>query len=163
MNKLLIGVIVVAVVAVAFVTVGFASAQSPTPATPVPGTGFWMGMGGGMRGGAQTGYLHDEVIAAFAKKLNISVDELNDRLAKGETIAQIAFSQGLTVDEFSALMSEVRSQALDQAVDNGTITQEQADWMKQRGSGFGGGRGRRGAGQGRFANPDCPYYQQTNP
>jgi len=160
MNKLLIGVIVVAVAAVAFVTVGSASAQSPTPATPVPGTGFWMGMGGrGMRGGAQTGYLHDEMVAAFAKKLNISVDELNDRLAKGETIAQIAYSQGLTVDEFSALMSEARSQALDQAVDNGEITQEQAAWMKQRG----GGRGRRGAGQGRFANPGCPYYQQTNP
>jgi hypothetical protein len=91
------------------------------------------------------------------------VDELNDRLAKGETVAQIAYSKGLTADEFSALMSEARSQALDQAVDHGKITQEQVDWMKQRSGGFGGGRGRRGAGQGQFSNPGCPYYQQTNP
>jgi len=59
-------------------------------------------------------------------------------------------------------MTGARSQALDRAVKDGTLTQEQADWMKQRVAGNGcGGRGMRGAGQRQFANPDCPYYQTT--
>ena len=62
-------------------------------------------------------------------------------------------------------MNDARSQAVDQAVSDGTLTQAQADWMKLRGAGAGrGGRGSgaRGAGLGQFADPDCPYYQ-ANP
>jgi hypothetical protein len=97
------------------------------------------------------------------------VDDLNARLAKGETMAQIAYSKGLTVDQFRTLMADVRSQAIDQAVKNGTLTEAQADWMKQRGGGMTGagmmggrGRGMRGTGQGQSTNPACPYYQ-ANP
>jgi hypothetical protein len=41
--------------------------------------------------------------------------------------------------------------------------------MNQRGAGqmaggqMGNGRGMRRSGQGQYANPDCPYYDQTNP
>ena len=174
MNKFSISIVIVAVIAIVLGTAGFVYAQSPTPQTPVPGTGYGYGMGGGrgVRGGmamgqgavsgAQVGILHDEMIAAYAQKLGISVEDLNTRLANGETIAQIASSVGLTVDQFRTVMRDARSQAIDQAVQNGTLTQAQADWMKQRGAGMmNGGRGMRG-GQGRNANPDCPYYQ-TNP
>jgi hypothetical protein len=84
-------------------------------------------------------------------------------------MSQIALSTGLTVDQFRTLMVETRSQAIDQAVADGTLTQTQADWMSQRGAGqmaggqMGNGRGMHGGGQGQFANPDCPYYNQTNP
>ena len=154
MNKLVISIAVVAVLAIALATAGFVFAQSPTPQTPVPGSGFGQGMmngqgnrggmmnGQGNRGGMafqnaagdQDGLLHDAMIAVYAEKIGLSVAELNARLAKGETMAQIASSKGLTADQFSTLMTDARSQAIDQAVKDGTLTQAQSDWMKQRGA-----------------------------
>ena len=174
MKKLILSIVVVAIFALALGTAGIVYAQTQTPANPVPGSGYGSGMmgGRGQRGGmmgqnavgTQTGFLHDEMVAAFAQKLGITVDDLNARLANGETMAQIASSQGLTVDQFSTLMLDARSQAVDQAVKDGKLTQPQADWMKQRGAGqMAGGRGMRGNSQGRFANPDCPYYSPTAP
>ncbi len=133
--------------------------------------GYGRGMRGGMGQGAGYGYnatgtgegiLHDAMISYFAEKLGLTVDQINTRLANGETLAQIAYYTGLTVDQFRTLMVDARSQAIDQAVKDGTLTQAQADRMKQRGAGMGGGRGAgigRGVGQGQYANPACPYYQ----
>ena len=151
----------------------FVHAQGPNAPAATPGNGTAAGRMGnrgnglGMMGsavqGSQSGWLHDGMIAVFAEKLGISVDDLNARLANGETMAQIAAEKGLTTEEFSSLMLAARSQAIDQAVKNGTLTQTQADWMKQHGFGMAGGaRGMHGAGLGRYANPDCPYYQ-ANP
>jgi hypothetical protein len=172
MKKLVLSIVIVAVMAVALGTAGIVYAQTQTPTTPGSGYGPGMMGGRGQRGGmmgqnavgTQTGFLHDEMVAAFAAKLGISVDDLNARLANGETIAQIAYSKGLTADQFRTLMVDARSQAIDQAVKDGKLTQQQADWMKQRGAGqMGGGRGMRGNGQGRYANPDCPYYTPVAP
>lgn len=88
------------------------------------------------------GPLHDKMIAAFAEKLELSATDLEARLDKGETLYQVAASQGISSEQFTAMLTEVRGQVLDQAVKDGTITQEQADWMKQRGAGM--GRGNRG-------------------
>ena len=169
MNKFVLVFVVVAILAVALGTAGFVYAQAPTPPTPANGSGYGPGMGSrGARAGmtlapgsgagmginaagAQNGMFHDEMIVAYAQKLGISVEDLNARLTKGETMVQIAYSKGLTTDQFRTLMTEARSQAIDQAVKNGALTQAQADWMKQR-----------GAGMGRFANPDCPYFTQPN-
>jgi hypothetical protein len=191
MNKFVVIIVVVVVAAFALGAAGYVYAQSPTPQAPVPGTGYGMmgassgrmGARGGMMAGStsvsgdQDGLLHDGMIAVYSQKLGISVDDLNARLIKGETMAQIAYSKGLTAAEFSTLMTDARSQAIDQAVKDGTLTQAQVDWMKQRGAGMmagvtgrmggggmmGGGRGMgmRGAAQGQFANPDCPYNSQT--
>jgi hypothetical protein len=173
MNKFVLSIVMVAVVAIALGTAGFVYAQVPTPHAPVPGTGYGMGGGRGARGGMMNqtavasdtdGLLHDAMMAVYAQKLGVSVEDLNARLAKGETIAQIASSKGLTAEQFSTLMTDARSQAIAQAVKDGTLTQTQADWMNQRGGGqmMGGNQGMRGAGQGRNADPACPYYQ-TNP
>ena len=143
MNKTLLSIVLVMVEAIALGTAGFVYAQASTPPTPVPGSGYGQGMmmgGRGMRGGmtlapaarGQDGLLHDKMIAVFAEKIGISVEDLNARLAKGETMAQIASSKGLTADQFTTLMADARSQAIDQAVKDGTLTQAQADWMKQR-------------------------------
>jgi hypothetical protein len=174
MKKLLLSIVMIAVVAIALGSAGFVYAQTTNPPTPVPGTGYGYGMGGrGMRGGmmnqgqaasTQDGILHDAMISVYAQKFGLTVDELNAHLAKGETMAQIASSKGLTAEEFQTLMTDARSEAIDQAVKAGTLTQAQADWMKQRGAGMAnGGRGMRGTGMGRNANTDCPYYPQTNP
>ena len=163
MKKIVLSLVVVAIIAVALGTVGSAYAQSSGPQTTVIGNGYGPRMGGRGNGmGTQDGLLHDDMIAAYASKLGITVDELNTRLANGETMAEIAYSKGLTFEQFTALRLEVRSLALDQAVKDGTITQEQADWMKTRSAGMGNGMGFRGNGQGHYANPDCPYYQ-ANP
>jgi len=175
MKKITVTIMVVAVVVLALGAVGVAYAQSSSQGTGTGSGSGWMG-GRGSRGSIGAGnmsvgdgILHDYMIAAFAEKLNIPVADLEARLEQGETMAQIAVSTGLTIDEFRTLMVDARSQAIDQAVADGTLTQEQADWMSQRGAGqmaggqMGNGRGMRGTGQGQFANPDCPYNNQTNP
>ncbi len=177
MKKGLLAVVAAVVIVAALGTTGLVSAQTSTPQAPAAGSGYGAGMGysrgmrGGMGQGAGYGYnatgtgegiLHDAMISYFAEKLGLTVDQINARLANGETMAQISYSTGLTVDQFRTLMVDARSQAIDQAVKDGTLTQAQADWMKQRGAGMGGARGAgfgRGAGQGQYANPACPYYQ----
>ena len=173
MKKLLLTLPILAVIVAALGTAGSVYAQASTPSSTVPGTGYGTGFGGrgargGMMGGfagTQDGLLHDELIAAYADKLGISVDDLNARLAGGETLSQIALSTGMTLDEFQSMLTDARSEAISAAVANGTLTQDQADWMTQRafGAAAAAGRGMRGAGTGagQFANPGCPYYQTT--
>jgi hypothetical protein len=173
MNKFGILLVIAVVVTLTLGTVGIAYAQSPTQTTGT-GTGFMGGRGsrnglGGANANAGDGILHDYMIAAYAEKMNIQVADLETRLANGETMAQIAISTGLTLDEFRTLMVDVRTQAIEQALNDGVLTQAQADWMSQHGAGQmaggqrGNGFGMRGSGQGQFANPNCPYYNQTNP
>lgn len=168
MKKLILAVVIVATLVVAFGTTAFVSAQAPTPQGPqAPGSGY--GYGRGMMGGraanggvAGQGILHDTMIAVFAEKLGVSVDDLNDRLSAGETMAQIAAEKGFTAEQFTTLMTEARSQAIDQAVKDGTLTQAQADWMKQRGGGMMGGFAGRGAGRSMRGNTaGCPYFTQS--
>lgn len=174
MKKLVLSLVIVAVIAVAFGTASSVYAQSTTPQAPVTGSGYGMGtVGRGVRGGmmgqtagigTQDGLLHDEMIAVYTDKLGISVDDLNARLSDGETLSQIAISEGLTIDEFIALRTDVRSQVIAAAVADGTLTQDQADWMTTRGvGGTAGGRGMgaRGTGLGQYSNPDCPLYQSA--
>jgi len=176
MKKIVAVLLVVAVAVVALGAVGLVYAQAPTPQAPVDGTGYGYGMmGGGMRGGRMgqsefagtgEGVMHDAMIAAFANELGLSVEALDAKLAAGETMADVAFAKGLTVEDFQTLMTDVRAQAVSQAVADGTLTQEQAEWMAQRGGGqgmHGAGQGMHGAGQGQFSNPDCPYYGQVQP
>ena len=122
--------------------VGAAFAQGPVPG----------GRGGGMmqNGG---GYLHTYMATALADKLGLKMDDVNARLAAGETMYDIALSAGVTAEEFPAIMTEVRAAALDVAVAANVITQEQADWMKSHNMGAGGmgncnGTGPQGQGGG---------------
>lgn len=85
----------------------------------------------------------------------------------GKTLAQIAAEKDWTVEQFSALMMDARSQAADQTVKDGMLTQEQADWLKTRrahmnvgAAGMHGGRDRRGSYVG---NQDCQHFPQTTP
>lgn len=163
MNKIVIALAVVAVLVGALAAVAPVFAQTPGPQAPAqPGYGM-MGAGRGMGGRWQAqgqafargeGYLHDEMMAAFAGKLGLTVTDLEKRIEAGETLANIASSKGMTVDQFRALWSEARGEALALAVKNGKITQAQADWMKTRGMGA-------GRGMMRGLNGDCPYNTTT--
>ena len=181
MKKTLISILAVAVLASVFAFAGIAYAQSSNPPTQTPAAGYGRGMmngsgRGGMMGGNsanvdQDGPMHDEMIAAIAEKLAIPVADIEARLAKGETMLQIATSKGLTSAEFQTLMTDAHAKAIAAAVKSGDLTQAQADAMNQRGgmmngtgTGRGGmmngaGRGMRGAG----TNQPCPMLDDTNP
>jgi hypothetical protein len=132
--------------------VGAAFAQGPAPyggngpMTLAPGASAGVQNGGG--------YLHTYMVTAFAEKLGLKVDDINTRLAAGETMYDIAIADGVKAEDFPALMVEVRTAALDAAVKDGVITQAQADWMKSRGFGQGG----YGMGTG-----NCPMNNGTGP
>lgn len=162
---ILISALVLAALAVLVVGAGVVFAQDVTP----PFTGQ-----GPMRNGE--GPLHTFMVIEWSKKLDLNVNDINTRLAAGETMYDIALSAGVTADEFPTVMAEVRSAALDAAVEANVITQEQADWMQSHGQGMhgngtcdgtgqqgGGMHGQRGGGQGMMGGGGGWQNQQTNP
>ncbi|MBI3240964.1 MAG: hypothetical protein HYZ49_01560 [Chloroflexi bacterium] len=164
MNKKLIvitGIAVLALALASFVLAGPAYAQGATPPTPGYGPGSGSGMMGGygqhgrmMYQSTGNGLMHDAMLDELAKALDLSREELDARIATGETPAQIALAQGLSREDFVKIMADARAVALAQAVADGALTQAQADWMASRmsrmaGRGFGG---------------NCPMAPaQTNP
>jgi hypothetical protein len=121
---LIVGLVVAAL---AVFGVGAAFAQGPAP---YGGNGAMIQNGGG--------YLHTYMVTIFAEKLGLKVDDVNTRITAGETMYDIAIADGVKAEDFPALMVEVRAAALDAAVQEGVITQTQADWMRSRGYGQGG-------------------------
>jgi len=142
------------VAALVFGVAGFAYAQSQTPATPdYPygpgmmaendgyGPGFGRGMmggygGHGMMGGygmmdwnGEEGPMHEAMVTAVAEALGLTPDEIEARHDAGETLWQIAEAEGLSAEEIQDLMLSAHDAALEDAVVNGWLTQEQADWM----------------------------------
>jgi hypothetical protein len=89
---------------------------------------------------------------AVAKTLGITQEDLEAKLAAGETVWSVAKTRGLSDAQITDLMVNARSEALKNAVAAGVITQEQADWMDEhmdQMQGYGIGPGFcHGAGQG---------------
>ncbi len=107
-------------------------------------------MGGiGMMAGGGYGPMRDAMHTALAEALDLTREQLDERIADGETPHEIALAQGLTDEQFFQLMQTARQTAVEQRVADGMLTQEQADWMLSHMSG-------RGMMRGNFA--DCPYY-----
>jgi hypothetical protein len=160
---------IVAVIGIALASTSSVFAQATSPGNS---TGSTVGgaMGNGRRGGnqgyqaseTQDGILHDALITAFAEALGLTVDEVNTRLADGETMSEIALSTGMTYDEFVVLLNEIHEQVMDQAVMDGTMTQTQAGVFLGRKARTGGMFGlnidRGMMGQGLYGTNDCPYY-----
>lgn len=176
---ILVAVVGIAVAALAFGAAGNAYAQDDTPEFPFGGRGGFGRHGGrggfgvgmmGWDGDGEAGPMHDAMSSAIADALGMTVDDLLAAHAEGKTAWDLAEEQGLTAEEFSTLMLDARNAALAQAVADGTITQEQADWMQNRwnemnengfgpGSGFCDGSGFRGGMRG----PGMHGYWNTQP
>ncbi len=186
MKKILIvsAVVIALVAALGVAGYAYAKTQLPFLSGNIPyGTGMmgqYSGPGGGMggwranggRGGGMGGWyaegeygpLHEYMQAAIAEEFDLSVEELQALHDDGKTLWAYAQEQGMTQEEFAEKMLAARTQALQAAVADGVITQEQADWMLERmnqmwqnGGGFGpcGGGGHfggpgRGRGGGRW-------------
>ena len=86
---------------------------------------------GGMMQNGGYGPMHDYVEEALATKLGITEEAVEDALASGKTMYQIALDNGVKEADVAALLTEVHTAAFDKAVAEGVITREQADFMLQ--------------------------------
>jgi hypothetical protein len=109
----------------------------------------------------------DAELEAVARVLGMTADEVSSALQAGKTLQDLANEKGVDIADVQAALQAVRvaemRDAIAQAVANGTMTQEKANWLLEGldkgfiGGGFGFGRGfgmyGRGFGNG-FGN--CP-------
>ena len=133
---LIVGLVVAALVTLG---VGVAFAQGPAPYT---GNGPMLQNGGG--------WMHNYVEQALAAKLGLTEKQVEDQLAAGKSMYQIALDNGIKQEAVTEFMNQVHKDAFANAVKDGVVTQEQADWMLQR------MQSRSGYGTG-----DCPMQNGT--
>ncbi|MEM7117390.1 MAG: hypothetical protein AAF614_33470 [Chloroflexota bacterium] len=99
------------------------------------------------RGGRLGRFVDREVVAAaIADTLGISVEDLQAAKEDGTSMEELAAENGVELEDIRAAIEVVKTEAVQQAVEDGTITQEQADRILsgegRRGKGgFGGNRG----------------------
>jgi hypothetical protein len=148
MNKkylLVIGGLLAALLVVGVVGATSAYAQEPTAPSHHGG-----GPGGG-RG------LNDAALEAVADVLGMTTDDVTAALQDGQTLQDLADEAGVDIEDVRAAIQAVHEaemrERIAQAVEDGTITQENADWLLEGldkgfiggpggfGHGFGGPRG----------------------
>jgi hypothetical protein len=113
--------------------------------------------------GGGPGFYGQAGLEAAAEALGMTVDELTAQLSAGESLADLAEEAGVDLqdvrDAVAAANRAATQEAIEQAVTDGDITREHADWLLEGlemgywggGSGFGprgfGGFGGRGFGR----------------
>lgn len=141
-------------------------AQAGTTATPTTETTTQPtdGHGHGQRG------LGDPELAAAAKVLGMTTDELSTALSSGKTLEDLAIAAKVDIqdvkDAINAVHAEEMRAQIAQAVTDGTMTQAKADWLLEGldkgyldgrgGFGIGGPRGHGGG------HPDKQSDTTTN-
>ena len=134
MMKKLAGVVgtLVLVTALGVFAVGAVGAQTATP----PGQGTPpTGMRGAPPGGPGPDFFGGSTAAfdAQAKSLNLTPTQLFEQLHNGKTLDEIATAQGVDVAVVQEAVKAVQTQAakdrIAQAVKDGSMAQDQADWL----------------------------------
>jgi len=105
----------IVVLALAALGVGVAFAQGTTPPTQ---NGY--------------GWMHDYIEQALAAKLGLTEEQVEEQFAAGNTMYQIALNNGIKQEDLAAFMNDVHTEGFANAVKDGVMTQQQADWMLQR-------------------------------
>jgi uncharacterized membrane protein len=141
-----IALIVVLVASLAGAAFVFADEPTPTPEAPFG----CRGRGFGLWGGSWT------MFDTAAEALGLTPEEFFAELHAGKTLEEIAEAQGVELEAVQEAMNVARADAMrdaiEQAVEDERITQEQADWLLEgldrgffpMGRGFGFGHGMRG-------------------
>jgi hypothetical protein len=118
------------------------------------------------RGGR--GYCGEAGLEAAAQALGMTADELSTQLWGGESLADLADEAGVDLEDVQAAVDAACQQAtrdaIEQAVTDGTLTREHADWLLEGlEKGFWGGNGGMGFGgpggfgrHGHFGVPPVP-------
>jgi hypothetical protein len=125
------------------VVAGLSLAQGPS-GTPTPGDkgGLGPGLDLGMLGGGGDWTVFD----AAAKALGLAPEELFAELHSGKTLTDIATDKGVDIKTVTQAMADARQaamkKAIEQAVTDGRMTRDQADWtLKGIENGWMGGMG----------------------
>jgi hypothetical protein len=114
---LIAGLVVAALIALG---AGVAFAQGPARSV----NGSMMQNGGG--------WMHDYVEQALGAKLGLTEEQVEDQLAAGKPMYQIALDNGIKQGDLATFMYELHKEAFAKAVKDGVVTQAQADWMLAR-------------------------------
>jgi hypothetical protein len=123
-----IGALVIALLALGAygTTAVFADDSNP----PLPFGERGPGGPGGPRGGR---VLDGAALEAVAGVLDMSTDELSAALEGGKTLQELADEAGVDMQEIRDALSAVREESMReriaQALEDGSITQEHADWL----------------------------------
>lgn len=117
----MLGLVVVGALTVFLV--GSALAQEPTPPDPFDRPPGGWGRGGfGLFGG--DGWT---MFDAAAEALGLTPEGLFAELHAGKSLAEVAEAQGVDTETLQDAMQAARVEVIQQAVEDGTLTQEQAD------------------------------------
>ena len=124
-KKIVFVVALVAALAVTALTgAGLAFAQGPT--SPAPGYGCCGGWG--MRGG-WGGWHGMGLIDALAELSGLEPTELYAEMQEGKTLLEVAQAHGISAEGLVEAALASRTEVLQQRIEAGYLTQEQADWM----------------------------------
>ncbi|HEY3475526.1 MAG TPA: hypothetical protein VGK56_13010 [Anaerolineales bacterium] len=136
--------VVIAGLLVALVVIGIIGATNAYAQSPARAAFHGRGPGGG-RG------LGLEALQVAAEALNMTTDELITALRSGQTLEEIADEAGVPYEDVQSAIQAAHAtemrERIQQALDDGTITQEHADWLLEGlEKGFIGGPGGFGFG-----------------
>ena len=154
---LLSGATLVALLLTGLVGVSAVFADEPTPEAEAPFAGRRGGHGCGGFGRGMMGGFGGQwtTFDTMADALGLTPVELFTELHSGKTLEEVAEAQGVEMetiqDALQAAHEAAMRERIEQAVEDGTMSQEQADWMLEglengygpMGRGFGHGRGGR--------------------
>jgi|Deesub1362A_J573_1020465.scaffolds.fasta_scaffold03711_4 hypothetical protein len=137
--------------ALSALAVGAVYAQADNPERPLGGFGRGRHGRGEAPGLGVMAVDEDAMHQALAEALGISVETFESEMDSGETLYTLALKYDVAFEDLRAVMDQAHAEALAEAVAQGTITQEQADWIQSRrgggaGRGFGMGAGPHGGG-----------------
>jgi Protein of unknown function (DUF2680) len=119
-------VVSVVVAALAATMVGTTLAMGPTP----PGTCSTCTAAGMRVGRANVGWAG--LPEAVAQLLGMDVDAIHTERLSGKSLAAIAAEKGISKEMLVTAIVDAKREAISEAVQAGTITQEQADYMLQQ-------------------------------
>lgn len=162
-NKMLI---VIGGLIAALLVVGVVGATSVYAQEPANVFQHGRGPGGGRGPG-----LGDAELEAAAEVLGMTTDEIESAFQEGKTLLDLADEADVDIEEVHAAIQAVHvaqaRERIAQAVEDGTMTQAQADWMLDgldngymMGGGPGGFGGPRGGGLGNGFG-SCPMVQPS--
>jgi hypothetical protein len=82
--------------------------------------------------GQRFGFGGGNLIAQVAEILDVEEQTIIDELKDGKSLAEIAEDYGVSEDELLEELEELQSDAIDDAVADGTLTEDQADELRDR-------------------------------
>ncbi|MFZ5946255.1 MAG: DUF2680 domain-containing protein [Bacillota bacterium] len=127
MKKAIVSVLLVLVAVLFFAPGMLIGAESPAFNPGQPGQGFRQGMMG--RGGMGGGY---GMAAQVADVLGSDVNDVVKEIQGGKSYLEIAAAKGVSAEDLTQKLLTAHQARLDEYVQAGTMTKEQAEFMQSR-------------------------------